>query len=542
MKPDSSAILILHHAPPAGQEWRESDAGVLVEAATVSAALDALGLAHRTVGVSRLADVPPVLAAAREDVIFNLVEDFAGASADANHVPMLCRAFGKGCTGSDLACLAAALDKWQTKALLQAAGLPCPRGIIVRLGEKVRAADLPPGPYIVKPVSADASEGIDGASVVRKRKGSRTLNLGVLDPFLLAVRRVHAEFHQSALVEQFIAGRELNVALIERSGAVEVLPIAEIVFSTFPAGRPRIVDYAAKWLPESFEYRNTPQVVPARLAARQAGAVRRLALAAWKTLGCRDYARVDFRLDGKGRPFILEVNPNADVSPDSGFAAALGAAGISFAQFVASLLENARARMNRKSAALRPCSGRGEQGRPPASSPARQARRPSAPQPRGPVPIRRSEPRDRDAILSLVAETGFFRPDELAVAQEVLDEALAKGPGGHYESFIAEDGGKPVGWVCFGPTPCTLGTFDIYWIAVALSHQRRGLGAALMRHAEDLISSRDGRMAVVETSGRPIYDPTRRFYARLGYKEAARIADFYAPGDDKIVYTKPLAS
>jgi D-alanine-D-alanine ligase len=431
-------------------------------------------------------------------------------------VPTLCRAFGKGCTGSDLPCLAAALDKWQTKALLLAAGLPCPRGVIVRPGEKLRVADLPQGPCIVKPAAADASEGIDAASVVRSR-GQVLVD---------AVGRIHAEFRQAALVEQFISGRELNVALIERCGAVEVLPIAEIDFSTFPAGRPRIVDYAAKWLPESFEYRNTPQIVPARLATRQAETVRRLALASWQALGCRDYARVDFRLDGKGRPFILEVNPNPDISPDSGFAAALAAAGISFGQFVAGLIENARARMRRESATV-------------LSS--RQAGRPSALRLQGPVPIRRSETRDRDAILSLVAETGFFRPDELEVAREVLDEALAKGAGGHYQSFTAEDGGKPVGWVCFGPTPCTLGTFDVYWIAVAPSHQGRGLGAAMMRHAEGLIAARDGRIAVVETSGRPVYDPTRRFYERLGYGEAARIADFYAPGDDKIVYTKSMA-
>jgi ribosomal protein S18 acetylase RimI-like enzyme len=156
--------------------------------------------------------------------------------------------------------------------------------------------------------------------------------------------------------------------------------------------------------------------------------------------------------------------------------------------------------------------------------------------------IRCSSKEDRDAILAFLAETGFFRDDELLVAAEVLDEALAKGPAGHYQSCTAELAGRPVGWVCFGPTPCTLGTFDIYWIVVDRACQHRGIGAALMRHAEKLIVERGGRLAVVETSSREIYDPTRGFYRKMGYPEAARLKDFYAPGDDKVVYIKRLVS
>jgi len=155
-----------------------------------------------------------------------------------------------------------------------------------------------------------------------------------------------------------------------------------------------------------------------------------------------------------------------------------------------------------------------------------------------PYAIRCSRQEDRDDILGFVAETGFFRDDELAVAREVLDEALAKGPEGHYQSYTAEEGGRCVGWVCFGPTPCTLGTFDIYWIAVAKERQGRGIGKALVRAAEKAIVERGGRMAVFETSGRTIYDSTRRFYSKLGYREEARLKDFYAPGDDKLIYVK----
>ena len=154
--------------------------------------------------------------------------------------------------------------------------------------------------------------------------------------------------------------------------------------------------------------------------------------------------------------------------------------------------------------------------------------------------IRRSVPSDREAILSFVAATGFFRPDEVDVAREVLDDALKAGPSGHYQSYTAEADGHPAGWICFGPTPCTVGTFDLYWIVVAPGAQRKGLGAALVAYAEDRIRDRGGRLAVAETSGRPLYEVTRSFYRRCGYEESCRAADFYAPGDDKILFVKRL--
>jgi len=154
--------------------------------------------------------------------------------------------------------------------------------------------------------------------------------------------------------------------------------------------------------------------------------------------------------------------------------------------------------------------------------------------------IRYSEPGDRAAILALVAGTGYFRDDELPIAQEVLDEALKAGPQGHYQSLTALRADAPVGWLCFGPTPCTLGTFDIYWIAVNRASQGQGIGARLVQRAEEMIAARNGRLVVIETSGQARYGSTRGFYLKCGYHEAARVADFYAPGDDKVIYTKSL--
>jgi ribosomal protein S18 acetylase RimI-like enzyme len=154
--------------------------------------------------------------------------------------------------------------------------------------------------------------------------------------------------------------------------------------------------------------------------------------------------------------------------------------------------------------------------------------------------IRHTIAADRAPILAFMQATGFFRPDELEVAAEVLDEALKAGPAGHYQSFAAVSAGAPVGWVCVGPTPCTLGTFDLYWIAVAPAAQGHGVGSLLLRHAETLIRARQGRLVVIETSGQPRYDATRFFYLKNGYAETARLPDFYAPGDDKVVYLKRL--
>jgi ribosomal protein S18 acetylase RimI-like enzyme len=101
-------------------------------------------------------------------------------------------------------------------------------------------------------------------------------------------------------------------------------------------------------------------------------------------------------------------------------------------------------------------------------------------------------------------------------------------------------GGAPEGWICYGPTPCTTGTFDIYWIGVSAKSQGKGYGRALLDHAEGDIRRKQGRLVVIETSGRPLYDATRGFYLKTGYCETARIPDFYAPGDARVIYSKAL--
>ena len=135
----------------------------------------------------------------------------------------------------------------------------------------------------------------------------------------------------------------------------------------------------------------------------------------------------------------------------------------------------------------------------------------------------------------------MFRPGELNVAREVLDDGIRCGPEGHYQSYVATQARKVLGWVCFGPVPCTIGTWDLYWIGVDTAQQGQGVGRKLMAFAESEILACGGRRVLVETSGRTAYAPTLAFYERIGYCREACVRDFYDIGDDKIVLGKRIA-
>jgi ribosomal protein S18 acetylase RimI-like enzyme len=149
---------------------------------------------------------------------------------------------------------------------------------------------------------------------------------------------------------------------------------------------------------------------------------------------------------------------------------------------------------------------------------------------------------DRPAVLALIEATGFFRPDEIAVAEELIDVYLDKPDQKDYAIVVAEnEAGAVAGYLTYGPTPLTLGTFDLYWMAVDPSSQGRGIGKALVLWLEDVVRRERGRLIVIETSSTKKYEPTRRFYLGLNYSEVARIPDFYGPGDDRIIFTKRMS-
>jgi ribosomal protein S18 acetylase RimI-like enzyme len=146
---------------------------------------------------------------------------------------------------------------------------------------------------------------------------------------------------------------------------------------------------------------------------------------------------------------------------------------------------------------------------------------------------------DRRRIEEITRAVLVFRDDEVPVALEVFDGAVGGSP--DYIALGATVDERLVGWICWGPTPCTLGTYDLYWMAVDPALQGSGIGAALVREMEGRLAG-SARLIVVETAGRPDYRPTRAFYEARGYRKAAIIPDFYAPGDDQVVYVKTLTS
>ena len=154
--------------------------------------------------------------------------------------------------------------------------------------------------------------------------------------------------------------------------------------------------------------------------------------------------------------------------------------------------------------------------------------------------LRPLNPADRDALKRISQAVGLFRDNEIQVALDVFDASMVAGQR-DYEMLGAEVDGTLAGWICWGPTPCTEGTYDMYWIAVDPTLHGHGVGSRLVGEMERRIAGQ-ARLVVVETSGRPDYRFTEAFYLARGYREAARVADFYAPGDDQVIYTKVLGA
>lgn len=150
---------------------------------------------------------------------------------------------------------------------------------------------------------------------------------------------------------------------------------------------------------------------------------------------------------------------------------------------------------------------------------------------------------DAAAVRELVADTGFFSLSEQQLAVELVEETLARGKDSGYEFVFADRPGQPgrlSGYTCFGPIPATLASYDLYWIAVSPGDQHKGFGRELLQETERLARQQNGRRMFVDTSGREQYEPTRRFYERMGYRIEARLGDFYAPGDAKVIFAKDL--
>ncbi len=267
------------------------------------------------------------------DVVINLCEAFAGHPQLESNVAAALELLGVAFTGNDSRTLALCLNKFKTKAVLKSCGLPTAPAKLVDSAET--KIDMP-FPVIVKPNREDASLGIDPESVVFDQESLQK-----------QVQKILEIYDQPVLVEAFIDGREFNVAVLD-DGHPQALPVSEIDFTNMPEGHARILCYRAKWLPDDILYEKTPPVCPASIDDGLKTKLQEASVAAFQAVEGRDYARVDFRMDKKGKIYVLEVNPNPDISLNAGYARALAAAGIEYKAFWQKMIDKALARKVKK--------------------------------------------------------------------------------------------------------------------------------------------------------------------------------------------------
>jgi len=317
---------------PAGNP---DDEDIIVEVIAVEGSLRRLGYTFERLYVED--DIAPVVAWAKanpDGLIFNLCESFRGSNLAHMYMPALLELLGLAYTGSTALTCGLTTHKSLAKAALRGAGLPTPESILFSLGEAPDEAPPFGFPAIVKPALEDASVGVDEDSVVRDEAALKA-----------RVGLVHERYFQAAIVERYVHGREINIAVIGNDPP-RALPLSEIEFHDYPEGRPRVVGYRAKWVHDSFEYQHTKGVCPARVPEELARRMQEAAVGAYRALGCRDYARVDFRLDQEGSPFILEVNANPDITDGAGLARASRACDLGYDGLIRVIIEGAIARLS----------------------------------------------------------------------------------------------------------------------------------------------------------------------------------------------------
>lgn len=301
----------------------------------VVAAVRACGHAVRSVNVED--DLDRLLGEIRTfqpDVIFNLVDFFNDTAVQESWVAGLYGLLGVAFTGASPLCLATCQRKYRTKRLLDAEGLPTPAY------RRFQSLPIPARhglgyPLIVKPAREDASGGIDAEAVVRNRRELEA-----------RVKLMLEEYRQPVLVERYIEGREIHVSILGNDPP-EVLPFLEVVFyrPTTKKWRPRILSYDAKWDPLSRDFYTVDTRVPApRVSRTLRRRIEEIALAAYRALECRDYARIDMRIDEKGQPYILEVNPNPELTDGAGFTLCAEKSGRTFNSTIGELVDMALAR------------------------------------------------------------------------------------------------------------------------------------------------------------------------------------------------------
>jgi D-alanine-D-alanine ligase len=308
----------------AATRQRPDEIDTLLSAGAVAGAIAELGFATEIVAVDLDLNHFHALKRRNPQLVFNLVDAVRGDGRLAPVIPSLLDAVGIPYTGAHSDAWLETLSKVATKLKLERAGLPTP-------GFSVDGADIGHDAlHIVKAVWEHGSLGVDETSVV---KGANVVAI-------LAERT--ERFGTQHFAECYVEGREFNVAVLEERGRPRVLPMAEILFENWREGRPRIVGYVAKWTSDSEVYVGTPRHFGVEESEPAlATKLETLAKSCWDLFKLAGYARVDFRVDAGGKPWILEVNVNPCLNPDAGFAAAASRAGLSYPDLIGKIIDAA---------------------------------------------------------------------------------------------------------------------------------------------------------------------------------------------------------
>jgi len=324
------------------------DVSAVEEAAkSVCQGISDFGLETEIIGIHGrdISEIIPRLSDGSADLVFNIVESLCGDTRNELVMPALLELLGVPYTGPDALAIGLCLHKLQCKHVLSGHSIATPDHLFLDAIEPLQRGDLDESieglqyPYFLKLAREDASIGIEASNLVQNGTELRARGGQLL-----------AQYGQPVLCERYIEGREVNVTVLGNGASVEVLPLYEIDFGLMPEGRPHIISYAAKWDEDHVDYDGTKPVPMQGISDILRERIRTTASRAFTALGLRDFGRIDLRIDSEGVPWVIDVNPNCDLSPGAGVANAAALAGMSYPQLVGRICELAWSRHERATA------------------------------------------------------------------------------------------------------------------------------------------------------------------------------------------------
>jgi D-alanine-D-alanine ligase len=329
MRDDGTTLV----APPVLKEATKTDTYAEWDTQeTIDAVRSALEERHRVSLIEANEEAFQKFKELRPDIVFNIAEGFRGASREAQ-IPAMLEMLGIPYTGSDPITLGVCLDKSRAKEILSYYGIPNPPFHVVSSLKDLRESDYT-YPSIVKPLHEGSSKGIFNNSIA--------IDFATLQA---EVEKIVGEYDQPALIEQFLSGREFTVALLGNLPEVRTLPVVEIRFDSLPPGVNPIYSYEAKWIWDQLDHPIDVHECPARITPELQKKIEHVCREAFRVLGCRDWSRIDVRLDERGEPQIIELNPLPGILPNpeehSCFPQAARVAGIEYNAMINAVLDAA---------------------------------------------------------------------------------------------------------------------------------------------------------------------------------------------------------